>query len=66
MIERRAKLTGRTMAALAAAVMVAVLSMSIAHDGFGIPRDTIRNVALISAALFCAAVAGVAWLKRNR
>jgi len=50
--------------ALAAAAMVAALSASIAHDGFGISRDTIHNVALISAAVFCAAVAG-AWLKHH-
>jgi hypothetical protein len=51
--------------AIASAVIVALLAMGIAHDGFGIPRDTIRNVALIGAALFCVVVAGVMWLKRT-
>jgi hypothetical protein len=51
--------------ALAASVMLAVLSGSIAHDGFGIPRHIIRANALASAISICIAVACGALLRRR-
>jgi hypothetical protein len=52
--------------ALAVALMLAVLFASIAHDGLGIPRATIRANALTGAAFMSLVLALGAILKRNR
>ena len=46
--------------------MAATALGSLAHDGFGIHRDTIRTDALASAAVIGVALAGNALLKRNK
>ena len=52
--------------ALGAAVMAATVLGSLAHDGLGIHRDTIRIDALVSAAFIGFALAGSNLLRRNK
>ena len=52
--------------ALGAAVMAATVLGSLAHDGLGIHRDTIRIDALVSAAFIGFALAGSTLLKRKK
>jgi hypothetical protein len=52
--------------AVTTAAMAAMLTESIAHDGFGIPLDAIRMDALSGAALMFAAVACGSLLTRKK
>jgi hypothetical protein len=52
--------------AVTTAAMVAMLTGSIAHDGFGIPLDAIRMDALSGAGLMFATVACSSLISRMR